>query len=133
MSQHPNEALLRRGYEAFAGRDFAAVAELFSDDVVWHNHGSNLISGDHVGKDAVFRMFARLLEMTEGTGGRFEMHDIVANDEHAVALLRTNSSWPTTGKRLNVKEIHVCHVHDGKISEVWVFSEDQRINDDYWS
>lgn len=133
MTQHPNAGLLRKSYEAFAKRDMATVDTLFSDDIHWHNHGSSLISGDYAGKDAVFGMFARLLELTGGTGGRFEVHDIVADDEHAVSLLRARSSRPGTGKQLDVKEIHVCHVHNGKISEVWVFTEDQRVNDEYWS
>lgn len=133
MTQHPIATLLLEGYEALAKRDLAKLATLFNDDVIWHNHGSSPISGDYTGKDAVFGMFANILELTGNTGGRFEVHDIMANDEHPVSLLRARSSRPGTGKQLDVKEIHVCHVRNGRISEVWVFTEDQRVNDEYWS
>ncbi len=132
MEESLNAAVLRRGFEAYAKRDMSTLADLFSDDVTWHNHGRNPLSGDYQGKHAVFSMFAHILEINGGTGA-FDVHDIVANDEHAVALLRASTSRPGTDKTLNVKEIHVCHVHDGKIAEVWIFSEDQRLNDEFWS
>ena len=132
MSEHPNATLLRKAHELFAKRDVVGLRELLSEDIVWHNAGDNPLSGDHRGFDAVFAMFAKNLELNEGTG-RFEVHDVLANDEHAVALLRANSRRPAVGKELHVKEIHVCHVREGKIVELWVFAEDQRINDEYWS
>jgi ketosteroid isomerase-like protein len=33
---HPNEDLLRRGYEAFAAGDINTVLAIFSDDIAWH-------------------------------------------------------------------------------------------------
>ncbi len=132
MTEHPSATLLRQGYDAFAKLDMAALTALFDENVVWHNPGNNIISGDYTGRDAVFAMFARTLELNRGTGS-FEVHDVVANNEHAVSLLRADVSRPDVGKRLSVKEIHVFHLRDGKISEAWVFSENQRLNDDFWS
>ena len=54
---HPNEELLRREYEAFAGNDIDALARIFSDDVVYHIGGDGPLSGDHRGRAAVFRLF----------------------------------------------------------------------------
>jgi len=53
MADHPNAALLRKGYDAFAKGDTATLTDLFSEDVVWHLPGRNLISGEHKGRDAV--------------------------------------------------------------------------------
>jgi ketosteroid isomerase-like protein len=39
MTEHPNVELTRRGYEAFAKADLAALAELIADDVTWHAQG----------------------------------------------------------------------------------------------
>jgi ketosteroid isomerase-like protein len=123
---------VRTGFGAFASRDYAALAELFADDVVWHNHGRNPLSGDFAGKQVVFAMMGQMLEMNEGAG-EYEVHDIVANNDHAVVLLRARTSRPVRDKSLDVKEVHVYHMRDGKIAEAWVFSEDQRINDEFWS
>ncbi len=51
---HPNEELLRRGYDAFTKGDMEAVNELFADDIVWHNAGRDQFAGDYHGKDEVF-------------------------------------------------------------------------------
>ena len=34
MAEHPNVALLRKGFEAFAKRDRATLTELFAENVV---------------------------------------------------------------------------------------------------
>ena len=39
MTEHPNIELARRGYEAFAKGDLAALTELLANDVVWHVQG----------------------------------------------------------------------------------------------
>ena len=33
---HPNEELIRGGYEAFAKGDLAEVLKRFADDIAWH-------------------------------------------------------------------------------------------------
>ena len=132
MTEHPSATLIKQGYDAFAKLDMTTLTGLFDDNVVWHNPGANMISGDYTGRDVVFAMFARTLELNQGTG-RFDVHDVVANDKHAVSLLQANVSRPDVGKSLNVKEIHVFHFREGKISDVWVFSENQRLNDEFWS
>jgi len=43
------------------------------------------LSGDHRGVDDILDFFARTMELTAGSF-RVELHDVVANDEHAVAL-----------------------------------------------
>lgn len=59
MAEHPNVALVRRGYKAFIDGDLDALRELFADDIVWHNGGRNPLSGDHRGVDEVFSCFGR--------------------------------------------------------------------------
>ncbi len=130
MPEHPNVGLVRKGYEAFAKGDMATLRELFSEDVVWHVSGNNPISGEYRGQDAVFAFFARTAELSGGTL-RFDLHDVVANDEHAVALVRSTAS--RQGKQIDVREAQICHISNGKITEFWGFSEDQRLNDEFWS
>ncbi len=130
MADHPNAELLRKGYEAFDKGDMATLTELFSEDVVWHAPGSNPVSGVHRGRDAVF---AALAKVTQLSGGSFktELHDALANDEHAVALTRTTGS--RQGRQLNSLEAVVYHVSNGKATEFWSFPEDQRRSDEFWS
>ncbi len=130
MADHPNAALLRQGYEAFASGDMATLTDLFSEDVVWHLAGNNPISGDHKGRDAVFSAFARIGQMTGGTF-KIDVHDVVANDEHAVALTRATGS--REGKQYDSLDTDVYHVSNGKVTEFWSFTEDSAKADQFWS
>ena len=130
MAEHPNAALLRKGYEAFNKGDMATLRELFTENVVWHIPGNNPLSGEHRGRDAVFAMFARTAELSGGTY-RIELHDVLANDEHAVALSRATAS--RQGRQLDSSDVQVYHVSNGKITEAWSLALDQRVTDQFWS
>jgi ketosteroid isomerase-like protein len=82
---HPNENLIRKAYDAFGSGDRDTIEELSADNIAFHVSGRNLLSGDYVGKDQVFGVFDRLAEIFERSF-RTELHDILATDEHAVAL-----------------------------------------------
>jgi len=124
---HPNEQLVRRGYDAFSRGDMQTLRDLFHPDIVWHAPGRNQLSGDHRGVDAVLGYFGRSMELT---GGSFsvEVHDVVANDQHAVGLNSVHAE--RAGKTLDDQNTLVFHVVDGKVTEVWQFAADQYALDD---
>jgi ketosteroid isomerase-like protein len=126
---HPNEDLVRRGYAAFGTGDIATLSELFADDVVWHVGGHSPI-GDYMGKEAVLGFFAQLAERAGGTF-RLDIHDVLANDEHVVALVKATAE--REGKSLNDNGAQVFHVQGAKVSESWFHSGDQYAGDEFWS
>ncbi len=130
MPEHPNVDLIRKGYDAFAKGDMATLTDVFAADVVWHLPGRNPVSGVHKGRDAVFAAFAKFFELSGGTL-KLDDHTILADDEHAVALNRATAT--RQGKKLDLLGADVFHVRNGKIVEFWAFSEDQRIDDEFWS
>jgi ketosteroid isomerase-like protein len=127
---HPNEERMRKGYEAFVAGDMAALDQLFTDDVVWHVPGHHSLAGDHEGKQAVLELFAKNMEMTGGTF-RLEVHDILANDEHGVALVVATAE--REGNRLEDRQVHVLHVREGKVSEFWAHPGDAYAVDEFLS
>ena len=66
MSEHPNAALHRKGHEAFSRGDTDTLTELIAEDTVWHTAGKSPIAGEHRGRAAVFAMFEKLAELSEG-------------------------------------------------------------------
>ena len=128
MADHPNAALLRKGYEAFDKGDVAVLTELFAEDVVWHVAGNNQISGEHRGKEAVFAAFAKTVGVPP-LSFKIELHDVLANDEHAVALMQATAS--RQGKQLDLRDVTVYHIRNGKVTEFWSFAEDQRATDEF--
>ena len=127
---HPNEDLVRRGFAAFGTGDIAALSELLADDIVWHVGGRSPITGDYKGKDEVLGFFAQLAERAGGTF-RVEIHDLLANDEHVVALVK--GTGERGGKTLNDNGAQVFHVQGGKVTEQWFHPGDPYAADEFWS
>jgi uncharacterized protein len=130
MTEHPNIELARRGYEAFAKGDLAALSELIADDVTWHVLGVGPLSGTYHGRDEVFAFFGRLAEETAGTF-RLNVHDVLANDEHTVALCMLSAS--RGNKSVEFPVANVSHMRDGKITEFWGATTDPQASIDFWS
>jgi len=122
MAEHPNVARIRDGYAAFAKGDFAALNELFAEDLLWHEAGRNQLSGEYRGRDAVYELFGKLMEITGG-GFRNDLHAVFADDEHGVALVRMTAS--RGGKTAITNVAHVFHLRDGTVTEFWDASTDQ--------
>ena len=66
---HPNEELVRRGYEAFNTGDVETLRQLFADTTIFHEPGRSPISGDYQGLDQVLGFFGTLAERSGGTFG----------------------------------------------------------------
>lgn len=130
MTEHPNVALIRKWYQAFAEGNYPPIiTELLAEDVVWHVPGRHPLSGEHRGRDAVMSAIRGFDELSASL--QLEVHDVLASDEHAVALLRATGT--RGGKRYDGLEIDVFHVRGGRVTEFWSFSEDTRLNDEFWS
>jgi uncharacterized protein len=67
------------------------------------------------------------------TGGNFrvEVHDIVANDEHAVGLHTAHAE--REGRTLQDNNTLVFHVPDGKVTEVWQYWADPYAADELFA
>ena len=127
---HPNEDLLRRGYEAFGKGDMDTLNQLFADDIVWHTPGKSPIAGDYKGKQEVFAFFGKIAELSGGTF-KLEIHEVLANDEHGVVL--ATSTGQRDGKRIDDNSVNVFHIQDGKVTEFWGHPGDQYATDEFWS
>lgn len=129
MAEHPNAELFRKGYTAFQQGDLETVKSLFADDIIWHVPGHNHLSGQYDGVDATIGSFLKSFEETNGTF-RVELHDVLGNDEHAVALATV--SGERDGKSLEDRYVHVVHIKDGKLVESWIFDANQDVVDAFW-
>ena len=127
---HPNEELIRGGYEAFVRGDVNEVLSRFAEDITWHVPGRSPIAGDYRGHEEVMGFFGKLQEMTGGTFG-LDVHDVLASDDHVVALVRLTGE--RSGERHSSNAAHVWHVRDGKATEFWGLSASPYEDDEFWS
>lgn len=127
---HPNQDLLRKGYEAFSKGDMDTIRELFAPDIVFHAPGKSPVAGDYKGIDEVLGFFGKTAELSGGSL-KLEVHDALANDEHGVGLVKTSAQ--REGRSLNANAVHVFHIKDAKVTEVWNHTDDQYGLDEFWS
>ena len=122
MAEHSNVALIRDGYAAFAKGDLAVLNDLFAEDLLWHEAGRSQISGEYRGREAVFGHLGKVMEVTEGSF-RADVHAVIADDEHGVALVVITAS--RGGRTVEVNAAHIFHLQDGKVVEFWNAPTDQ--------
>ena len=127
---HPNEELVRRAFDAFAKGDVETLRELTDQDAVWHAPGRGPLAGDYRGIDEILGFFAKVAELTGGTF-RADLHDVVANDEHAVAIYVARAE--REGRTYENRNVLVQHIRNAKLVETWLLSDDQYAADEFFS
>jgi len=116
--------IVRKDFDAFKRGDLQTISDSFTDDIVWHGRGSTQFGGDFKGKQATM---AQILDFAQTFQDiNFEIHDVVASQDHVVALV--NSSVTRNGKTYSDKEAFIFHINDqGKTSEAWVASDTEQL------
>jgi uncharacterized protein len=128
---HPNAELARDGIAAFQRGDLDALRnQYFAEGIRYHVPGRSPIAGDYQGVGQVLGFFGRLFELSGGTL-RVELHDVMANDEHAAALLSIRAE--RAGRQLQDNTVLTFHLRDGKVTEVWSLQTDLYAVDEFWS
>jgi ketosteroid isomerase-like protein len=129
--EHPNAILIRKFYNARAMNDRAAIRTLVADDVKWHDPYPPPHGGDLVGIGAVFRdIFDAAGKITAGST-KLHLHDVLANDEHAVALVEWSAA--IKDRTMHGCEVAVFHIENGKIAEAWFYPEDKAAVDAFFN
>ena len=125
-----NEQLLREGYAAFASGDLASVERMFHPGVIWHAQRLGQLSGDHIGWPAVAEFFGRSMQLTRGTF-RIEVLEVLSNTTGAATVVR--SMGERDGKQLNDRQVHLFHIENGHVVEIWQFVGDGHAVDEFWA
>ena len=116
MNEHPNATLMREALEAMNAGQVEAMSKYVADDVVWHYIGG---AEPLRGKDALLAAFGPGNTDWEITT---ETHDVIANDDHVVALVKAIAT--RDGKTFSYHTAEILHVKEGKVTERWAFSDD---------
>jgi uncharacterized protein len=130
---HPNEDLVRRGYEAFGKGDMDTLATLMTDDVAHTIPGNNPIAGEHKGRDAVFAMYGQIGELSGGTY-RADVESVEAKGDNTVVSTH-HGTGERAGKTLDVRETLTFTIESGKITKIEssFTPDDEAAEDAFWS
>jgi len=123
MAEHPNAKVVREMNEAMSNGDMEGAASRVANDVVWHE----------IGRAEPRRGKAELAASMDEWGPysiTFEIHDIVANDDHVIGL---GTAHATHGDRsLTYRVAEIYHLRDSQVTERWAFSDDTQVIADFF-
>src|SRR2546430_4881951 len=129
--EHPNAALARRIFEAFARRDGASVVTALDDDVVWRVGGTSPVAGEYRGRREGIAFLRMTTQATNGTY-RSSLLYALADDERAVAVYRARGNRPD-GRTIDIEQILLCQVRGGRFVEVVAVPTAKAAFDEIWS
>ena len=124
-----NLETLRKAYDALVAGDVETLVTFFASDAKAHVPGRSQVAGDYEGLEQVLGYIGKLGELSGGTL-RFQVHSLLADDTHGVALI--NDRAEREGKTLDVNNVHAWHLSDGKLREIWIYPGDVYAWDDFW-
>lgn len=108
--------MAREAADALNRGDMQTLDRVIADDVIWHE----------IGRSEPRRGKAALRDAMSGGSVDYEitasLHDVVANDDHTIALVDATAT--RGGKTFNYRTAEIYHVRDGQIVERWAFSDD---------
>ena len=128
---HPNEDIVRQGYEAFGEGDMDTLRSLFAPDVIHSATGNNPLAGEYKGVDDVLAYYGQLFERSDGTFTAELKSTKVEGDDTVVAIHRNKAQ--RGGKTLDQDETLTFTVSGGKITHLAESHSDAAAYDDFWS
>ena len=120
----------RRYVDALNAGDFATVASMFADDIVWHQPGSNQISGTYRGAPAVGGLLGNTMTLSEGTFRLAVTGAPMVNGD--VCAFPVHFSGKRSGADMAMDGVDLLRIDGEKIAEVWLFSAVQAEEDAFW-
>jgi len=117
-------------FESLGNGDTDTLFSLFAQDVKWHQPGNHKFSGIKNGVDEVDGMIGKMMQDAEGSLLIKQNGELMENGKLVAMPVRFSASRGT--QRMNMEGIDLFKVEEGKITEVWLFSEDQPKEDDFW-
>ena len=113
--------------------DWERFASIVAEDCVVHYPGNHFLSGDHVGRAAVVRLYQTLRKLGPDTGLFIgELHDTVHSEDHCCALVKYRI---VVAKNVEIEgdAVGVFHLRDGQMTEYWLLERDQKMINDIFN
>ena len=129
MSEHPNVAVINRMTAAVFENDRAALAEIFTDDMVLHLRGPLPRPGDHQGVDGFLDALGAIFELTDGD---VKIEQLFCVAEGPWAAEWEHAIFGRDGKTLETKNAFIYELRDGRIAEMWMICAAPAGSESFW-
>lgn len=106
------------------------AVSLFSPNVIWHQPGKNILSGDIQGVEALGAHLGRFYAESNGT---FKITtNWAAENENLVSANVLFEATKEGHVPLSLAGTDLFRIEDGLIQEVWLFTINQEMEDQFW-
>lgn len=122
--ENTNISTVQKYFESLQKGDLETLGGLFADDVVWHQPGEGRFSKTYHGKQELFSLFGRFMEISQNSFKIDSVGHIMANGNLVSSTLHF-SARKLNGQSITMNGVDLMKVENGKIAEVFLFSEDQ--------
>lgn len=120
---------LLRYVDAWKRGDLDALLDSYSDDAVFHYFGTTDLAGDHVGKQAAIAAMATA--SMRAARELLEVIDVLIGDHLGTVIVREQLS--RDGESAHLQRVLVYRIENDKITECWLYDEDQPLVDRFWA
>jgi hypothetical protein len=115
---------------ALSKGDIQTAFSYFSPETKWHQPGNNKFSGTKSGLDAIGKMLSDMMGATQGSLVIKPTGAMMVNGNFVSCPIRFSAK--NGDKTLDMIGNDLYEVVGGKIIQVWLFSEDQPAEDEFW-
>jgi ketosteroid isomerase-like protein len=130
MPEHPDIALVRRGYAAFAAGDVATLSQLIAADATQFQPGRSVLSGEFKGLEAILGFYGELASRTNGTF-KLELGHIFTDGQGKVVATQ-RSTAKREAKSIDNWACLIFTVAGGQVRDIHGCAEDIEVWDDFW-
>ena len=115
---------------ALSKGDIPTAFSYFSPDAKWYQPGNNKFSGTKIGIEAIGEMLGDMMGATQGSLVIKSSGAMMVNGNFVSCPVRFSAKSGAKTVDMNGNDLY--EVTDGKIGQVWLFSEDQHVEDEFW-
>ena len=116
---------------ALSKGDVPTAFSHFSPNAKWHQPGNNKFSGTQTGLEAIGKMLSEMMGVTQGTLAIKPAGAMMVNGNFVSCPVRFSAKSGDKSVEMDGNDLY--EVVDGKIVQVWLFSEDQIAEDLFWN
>lgn len=116
--------------EALGKGDISTAFSFFSKEAKWHQPGNHQFSGIKNGIEEIGKMLEGMMKAAKGTFALKPNGNLMVNGNFVVMPVRFSGA--IDDRSIDMNGIDLFEVKEGKIMRVWLFSEDQAVEDIFW-
>jgi uncharacterized protein len=117
--------VVKRYAHAWAANDMKSIVDCYHDEVVFHYFGQNPLAGTHRGKPACLAVLKQVREKTNRK--LLSIRDVLVGEVFGVIV--AVEQFQDNGRAVQLERLLRYTVRDGKLSECWIYDQDQRVVD----